>query len=106
MKEMESFQAGRLIKVFKSPLDSIFVREIMACFKSVGCVEADSHSLVVMNSFDNFFDLVKGIADLCPLSCCILQKENDPILHLFKGLIDPLRKSLNGLIFRCFHSVT
>src|SRR4030043_204595 len=106
MKEMEFFQADRLIEALKSLLNSIFVREIVACFKRMGGIEADPHSVIFLDSFNDFFDLFKGITDLRSLSCCVLQKKDDVILHLLKSLIDPLRNSLHGLIYRCPHSVT
>src|SRR3989304_10334530 len=99
MKEMELFQADRMIEFFKGPLDSILIREIITCLKRMGSVEADPHSLMVMYPFDNFFDLIKGVSNFRPLSCCVLHEENDRILNLFKGLIDSSRDCLDCFIF-------
>src|SRR3972149_5732452 len=99
MEEMESFQAKRLIKVFNGPFNSILIGKIISRFKRMSRVKTDPHSFLVMNSVDDFFDLIKRMADLCPLACCVLQEENDSVLHLFKGPVDPQGNCLNGLIF-------
>ena len=106
MEEMESFQTDRSIEVFKGSLNPIFSREVISRFKRMSRVETNPHSFTVLNSFDDSLDLIKGIADLRPLPCGVLQKEKNRILYFLKGLINPLRNSFNGLIFGGFHSMT
>ena len=96
---MESFQTNGLIKGFERPFNSIFIGKVVSRFKRMRRIKTDSHSFMIRNPVDNSFDLIKGIANLCPLPCCVLQEENDSVFHLFKGSVDPLKNSLNGLIF-------
>ncbi len=72
----------------------------------MGCIEADSHSLLLMNSLDDLFNLLKGVADLCSLSSSIFQEEDDRILHPLKGLVNSIDNSFYGFILRGFHSMT
>ena len=69
----------------------------------MGRIEADAYPFLFINPADNSCQLLKSIANLRTLPSSILQEKSDGILNPSKGLIDPLKNSLNRLVFQRFH---